>query len=134
MLLLLLLLLGKSWDRKWANYASMISIEIYNSSTPGNSDLFRVIYNGQQQQVEGCSSTGLCDVDYLLNALAFAQYDMPCGYIDSSTNDDYYIAQDDDNNNDDSNGNNNSNGNDKKKLDSKGNTNINTIINTNTKY
>lgn len=38
--------LGSNWDKQWAAYASMISIELYNSSVPGGSDLFRIIYNG----------------------------------------------------------------------------------------
>jgi len=43
--------LGDTWDGKWASYASMIVIELYNSSFHGGSDLFRVIYNGVYTQI-----------------------------------------------------------------------------------
>ena len=96
-------LLGSNWDRRWASYASMVTIEIYNSSTAGSPDLFRVIYNGQEQQVPGCSSTGLCDVSFLLTALSYGQENMPCGSTTAvGSDDDYYVSVDDD---DDNNGN-----------------------------
>ena len=95
-------LMGSNWDGKWVSYASMVSIEIYNSSTAGSPDLFRIIYNGQQQQVPGCASTGLCNVKYLLDAFSYGQEDMPCDNADSVvSDDDYYMNLDDNTNNDD---------------------------------
>jgi len=88
-------LLGANWDMKWASYASMVSIEIYNSSTPGSSQLFRVIYNGVQQQVPGCSKTGLCNISVLLGALSFGQENMPCDFQAVVSDDDYYTNDDD---------------------------------------
>ena len=38
-------LLEDHWDRKWAAYASMITIELYASSDK-KEDLFRIVYNG----------------------------------------------------------------------------------------
>ena len=88
-------LLGANWDRKWASYASMVYIEIYNSSTPGSSQLFRVIYNGVQQQVPGCSKTGLCNISVLLGALSFGQENMPCDFQAVVSDYDYYTNDDD---------------------------------------
>lgn len=88
-------ILGNNWDRKWANYASMVSIEIYNSSIEGNSDLFRIIYNGVQQQVPGCQKTGLCNISLLLEALSYGQETMPCDLNAVVSDDDYYINFDD---------------------------------------
>lgn len=88
-------ILGDNWDRKWASYASMVSIEIYNSSIQGNSDLFRIIYNGVQQQVPGCQKTGLCNISLLLEALSYGQENMPCDLNAVVSDDDYYINFDD---------------------------------------
>jgi ubiquitin-like domain-containing CTD phosphatase 1 len=38
-------LLEDHWDRKWAAYASMVTIELYASSD-NKEDLFRIVYNG----------------------------------------------------------------------------------------
>lgn len=88
-------ILGDNWDQKWANYASLLSIEIYNSSIQGNSDLFRIIYNGVQQQVPGCQKTGLCNISLLLEALSYGQETMPCDLNAVVSDDDYYINFDD---------------------------------------
>ena len=68
---------GEEWDGLWAGYASLLSFELYQATTPGQY-MFRIIYNGNPLVVPGCDDT-LCDVDYLMDVLAFAQETMPCG-------------------------------------------------------
>jgi hypothetical protein len=64
-------LLGDSWDQRWPPYASLLSIELYES-IHSNTYSFRLIYNGQPLLVPGCSSP-LCDIQILLTALAFGR-------------------------------------------------------------
>ena len=49
----------------WAPYASYVSVEMYEATaattaSTGETHYFRVIYNGQVLQPNGCSNTGLC--------------------------------------------------------------------------
>lgn len=69
-------LLGDSWDRKWARYAALVSIEIYNSTVVGSDDMFRMVYNGEPLLFPGCTTT-ICDVSVLLGSMSFAQETMP---------------------------------------------------------
>lgn len=68
-------ILGNKWDREWAGYASMITIEVYNASSP--QFLFRIVYNGKELQLNGCNEP-LCDLAILLEALEYGQEHMPC--------------------------------------------------------
>lgn len=87
---LLASILGDSWDRKWAGYASLMTIELYNSSNLNiNIEYyFRLIYNGQVLQVPGCVAK-LCDVNILLQALAFGEEVMPCSISTTTSSSDY---------------------------------------------
>lgn len=82
-------LMGESWDQKWARYAAMITIELYANSDSSGDDLFRLTYNGEALPMPGCAGATLCDVNKLLDLMAFAQPDMPCtatGDDDDSSN------------------------------------------------
>lgn len=74
-------LLGDVWDGRWAGYAYLISIELYSASAASplgaTGYYFRLIYNAQALRVPGCSAD-LCDVNVLLDRLAFGQESMPC--------------------------------------------------------
>jgi len=74
--------LKANWDRRWARYAAMISIELFSSSTVGEDDLFRFVYNGQVLQVPGCPpvNTGesLCNYKMLIEALGYGKEQEPC--------------------------------------------------------
>jgi hypothetical protein len=77
---------GDQWDQKWAPYASLITIELYENSNTGESDLFRLVYNSKPLMVAGCIDY-LCDVQYLIDALDFGEPAMPCSVDDSTTTD-----------------------------------------------
>ena len=68
-----------AWDGKWAQYAALFTIELYKQvqTVPGAGDLFRMTYNGQPLILPGCDAA-LCDASMLVNAMAFAQKQMPC--------------------------------------------------------
>lgn len=70
-------ILGPYWNKEWAPYASLVTIEIYSPATMTGNDLFRIVYNGAEQIVPGCVDT-LCDVSFLHSALSFGQKNMPC--------------------------------------------------------
>lgn len=76
---------GDQWDGKWAPYASLITIELYESSTLGESDLFRLIYNSKPLMVAGCNDY-LCNIQNLIDALDFGEPSMPCSVDDATTN------------------------------------------------
>jgi hypothetical protein len=77
-------LLKENWNELWPGYASMITIEIYNASALSSSDyLFRIVYNSEPLIMPGCDDS-LCDINVLLDAMAFAEQDMPCA-ISSDT-------------------------------------------------
>jgi hypothetical protein len=68
------------WDRKWPGYASLVTIELYeaaNSTAANPSYLFRMVYNSKPLYVPGCLDY-LCDVQVLLDRLAFGEEYMPC--------------------------------------------------------
>ena len=65
------------WDNVWSGYASMLTIEVYNSSVPKAGPLARVVYNGVPILFPGCEMA-LCDVEALLKSLSFGQEAMPC--------------------------------------------------------
>lgn len=72
--------LKHNWDGHWAGYASLVTIELYESSADaGNSsaDLFRIVYNSIPQLVPGCDDT-LCDINILMEALSFGEQFMSC--------------------------------------------------------
>ena len=77
---LLAALIGPNWDGKWADYASLVAIELYSASagSPVGSGgyYFRLVYNGVPQLMPGCPDV-LCDATLLLDAMAFASEDMP---------------------------------------------------------
>ena len=73
---LLAVILQENWDKKWPGYASLITIELYGNADASQPDLFRVVYNGAAMMVPGCSAY-LCDVNVLLDILAFGQEFMP---------------------------------------------------------
>lgn len=79
--------LGERWDGRWAGYAYLISIELYSASAVSavgtGGYYFRFIYNGKVMLLPGCTD-GLCDVNVLLDALAFGQESMPCTVTPSS--------------------------------------------------
>ncbi len=66
---------SNAWDGRWAQYASQVTIELYQAVSGG--DLFRLTYNGKPLLVPGCTDT-LCSVTVLLDAMDFAQEQMPC--------------------------------------------------------
>jgi len=63
-----------AWDGRWAQYAALFTIELYG--TDGD-DLFRMTYNGQPLILPGCDAA-LCDASALMDAMKFAQNEMPC--------------------------------------------------------
>lgn len=79
-------ILGEEWDAVWASYASLLTFELYNTTTP-DQYLFRMVYNGKALVVPGCSDS-LCDLDILMEVLAFAQEYMPCDSSDATATDD----------------------------------------------
>lgn len=82
-------LVGEEWDRVWPGYASMVAVELYQSATSSPEApafKFRIVYNGKALRVPPCEGT-LCDVDVLLDALSFAQKDMPCESTQSTVDD-----------------------------------------------
>lgn len=70
------------WDGQWVGYASLLTIEVYNSSVPNANALFRVVYNGLPVVLPGCASA-LCDIDSIIQVLAFGQETMPCSISSS---------------------------------------------------
>jgi hypothetical protein len=75
-------ILKENWDGHWAGYASMVTIELYESAADPDSldpsdDLFRIVYNGVPQTVPGCDDT-LCKASVLLEALSFGEERMSC--------------------------------------------------------
>lgn len=85
--------LGDVWDGRWAGYAYLVSMELYSASAASplgaGGYYFRLIYNGQAMLVPGCTQS-LCDVNVLLDRLAFGQESMPCSVptVVPSTEDD----------------------------------------------
>lgn len=75
--------LGRAWDGLWAGYASMVTIELYNSSVT-NDFYIRLTYNGEVLLIPGCSEH-LCNATKLLEALAFGEKSMPCSMATSTT-------------------------------------------------
>lgn len=74
-----------NWDLHWPSYASMISIEVYSGSALSPYPyLFRMIYNSKEIIIPGCNGA-LCDLNVLLNAMSFAEEDMPCTTDSDST-------------------------------------------------
>ncbi len=69
--------LADGWDRMWAGYAALVTIELYEAAAGDASYWFRLVYNGKPQVLPGCNDT-LCDVAVLLQALSFGQQYMPC--------------------------------------------------------
>eukprot|EP01034_Spumella_vulgaris_P040265 gene40265-49792_t len=70
-------ILLSNYDGQWSHYASLLTIELYESAADPDSqdpsdDLFRIVYNGVPQTVPGCDDT-LCSVGVLLDALSFGQ-------------------------------------------------------------
>lgn len=80
---LLAAVLGDNWDKRWAPYASMVTLEFYKGSGEVNmvSFFFRLVYNGVPQIVPGCPDS-LCDVSVLLETLSFGQNQMSCAVED----------------------------------------------------
>ncbi len=77
---LLAAILGPAWDRVWPGYASLLTIEVYESAESNirhPSFLFRMVYNGETLIVPPCNSA-LCDLTILLDKLAFGEESMPC--------------------------------------------------------
>lgn len=74
-------LLGDAWDGRWAGYAYLISMELYSASAASplgaNGYYFRLTYNAKVLRVPGCDAD-LCDLNVLLDRLAFGQESMPC--------------------------------------------------------
>jgi len=59
------------WDGRWPAYASSIMIELYENKIKENSFAVRVVYDGEEMHVPGCSSV-MCDwieFDSVLGAL-----------------------------------------------------------------
>lgn len=65
----------------------MISIELYSASATSalgsGGYYFRLIYHGNALLMPGCADS-LCDVNVLLDALAFGQESMPCSVTPSA--------------------------------------------------
>ena len=80
--LFIALLFGDGWDGTWAGYASLVSIELYNSTS--SNYYFRIIYNGNEMMLPGCTEM-LCEVDSFLSATAFAEEPMDCSVVSSTT-------------------------------------------------
>lgn len=81
--------LGDSWDRRWASYAALISMELYTrsatSTIAGDSDyLVRMVYNGNPLLIPGCDQA-LCDANVLLEILSFGEESMPCSTTTTTT-------------------------------------------------
>eukprot|EP01041_Mallomonas_annulata_P011349 gene11349-23756_t len=76
---LLAILLGDSWDKQWAPYAALLTIELYEAQSPGN-HLFRIVYDGIPLLIRGCNSV-LCDVSVLLNLLAYDHDITDCNVV-----------------------------------------------------
>ena len=74
---LLAALFGEQWDGLWAGYGSLMSFELYNSSSVGDEYYFRIVYNGEALVFPGCTMS-LCDVNTFMDSTTWAQYDMPC--------------------------------------------------------
>jgi lysophosphatidic acid phosphatase type 6 len=72
--------LKENWDQQWPAYAAMITIELYEAVSGGY--LFRMVYNGEAMTVPGCTDT-LCDVNVLINALAFGEENPDCSVDDT---------------------------------------------------
>ena len=69
-----------AWDQHWAQYAALVTIELYESATVNEDDLFRMTYNGKPLVLPNpiCNGKSLCTVTALLDAMSFAQDVMPC--------------------------------------------------------
>lgn len=81
---LLAALFGEQWDGLWAGYASLMSFELYNSSSVADDYYFRIVYNGKALVFPGCS-TSLCDVQTFMDATTWAQESMPCATEDTTS-------------------------------------------------
>lgn len=92
-------ILGERWDGRWAGYAYLISIELYSASAASavgtGGYYFRLIYNGQALLMPGCDDT-LCDVNVMLDALAFGKESMPCSVTAAAVVSDGDNCDDDD--------------------------------------
>lgn len=75
-------ILGSNWDGVWPGYAALVTLELYSSKQNTSEYLFRMVYNAKPQLVPGCNDT-LCDINILLDRMAFGQQYMPCSVIDS---------------------------------------------------
>jgi len=78
---------GNLWDRIWAPYASMVTIEIYKASNPSSTPsgyYFRLTYNSKAIKIPSCSDY-LCDLNNLLTALSFGEEKMPCSTTTTSS-------------------------------------------------
>lgn len=70
------------WDKKWPPYASLITLEVYRSSTehvsrqlkPYENLWFRLIYNGKlvTHGIHGCTKKDLCNFRYFFHATSWA--------------------------------------------------------------
>lgn len=85
----------EAWDKHWPGYAAMVSLEIYSGSAQSSSDyLFRMVYNSEPLVIPGCSDS-LCDLTVLLNAMSFAEQDMPCATTPDTASTDSSCGDDD---------------------------------------
>ena len=89
---------GDAWEVEWPGYASLVTIELYQSvsSTPEKpAFLFRMVYNSKPLLVPPCT-TPLCDLNILLDVLSYAKETMP--ECTASSSDSTITSTDDDNN------------------------------------
>ena len=49
-------------DGLWSRFAALLAIELYEQAPTDSGAAIRIVYNGEVQQISGCSdSVGLCD-------------------------------------------------------------------------
>lgn len=78
---------GEEWDGKWAAYASMLVFELYSSADTEESDMFRILYDGNPLTLPGCDAP-LCNSEVLIDLLSFGQKPMPCDAAEEKGNND----------------------------------------------
>jgi len=67
------------WDEKWAPYASMVTLELYQENSSPENFYTRIIYNGKELRHKDCADQdALCPLSVLLTSMAFADDPLSC--------------------------------------------------------